>query len=165
MKRYSLFSAFSVGILMLVCNLNLTSCTSCSKEKKDDAAKEATEIERQYQNQKADDSNNDFESNQNDEEGDPTANIDNIPVITHSDEVLVGIQELRRQVNITRDLVKKHNATGDAKYKHQAEVIYTKARKTQDKLLSAEVAATGTEKMKVNTLMNELDGLMNDIQH
>lgn len=165
MKRYFSFSIFIVSALALVCSFNLTSCTSCSKEKKDNAAKEATEIEKQYQNQKADDSNNDFEGNTDNEEGDPNANVDNVPVITHSEEVVVGIQELRRQVNITRDLVKKHNATGDAKYKHQAEVIYAKARQTQAKLLSAEVAATGTEKMKVNTLMNELDGLMNDIQH
>ena len=165
MKRYFSFSILIVSAFVLVCTLNFTSCTSCSKEKKDDASKEATDIERQYQNQKTDDSNTDFEDNTNDEEGDPNANVDNVPVITHSEEIIVGIQELRRQVNITRDLVKKHNATGDAKYKHQAGVIYAKARQTQNKLLSAEVAATGADKMKVNTLMNELDGLMNDIQH
>lgn len=138
-----LLAAFTIGFV------------ACSKEKKNENEEKVREIESQYEN-----TADDFNDNTQDEQ-----KLEEVPVITTSNENDLATKELRKYVTIHRDLVKKYKATGDHKYKEQALIIEEKAAVVQKKLSSSQYQAKSPQIRANGDLFLEMDASIADLRN
>lgn len=90
--------------------------------------------------------------------------IEHIDKVKDFGEMDVAIKGLQHDVAVLQDLLKKYRATGEAKYKEQAQAIAEKARAIQEKIREAGVLPQGKQMVNAGDLFGELEKAMAEFQ-
>lgn len=153
-RKYSFFY-----FLILFLGLSLTGCkNSKNSDSNESDLHNAEDIEQQY-----DDTSDDFAS---DPEANATDNhqIEEIPAVQESNEMEIALNQMKKDVAILRDLLKKYRATGEEKYKIQSRTIANKALRVEEKIEKGTYHPDNAQHTEAFLLFDEFRNALNELQ-